>query len=345
MTSIPAFAQGETPVFQTLGGYPGTVQADRASVVRGHLNDLSAFQATIRAVRDAPVRERKERALALCSAFAPEQVKLPSMALELIHTLRDFAEWSDVLVYMDGLPASIRELPILREQRCLAQSKTGDHVAAIAALNELISTSGDSSERQGLLGGRYKRLFREAIDAADKPRYLSKAVEHYARGMMLDLNDYFPACNLPPLYLVRGRRGDDERARAAATVARLACQRAIGRGADDEWTRPTLLGLAFVEGDLDAVDELCDQVSADGAALWKVGIDPGRPRGYHSFDAGDGKARGIGAGARSAEILGAGVTASAPATAQFDGGRYWANSVCISCHLATVACALSGSPA
>ncbi len=268
--AIPALVHSPTPVFQSLPGFPGEVETDRAAVIRGHLDELSAFQATVRAVRHAPAGERKTRALELAGSFAAERMMLPSMAVELVQLLRDFADWPDALAYIDRLPGPIRGLPVVREQRCLALSNTGDDPAAIGALEELVRTTGDSSERQGLLGGRYKRLYRNTVGPADKPRFLAKAIEHYERGMTLDLNDYYPSCNLPVLYRARGRRGDEERARAAATVARLACQRAVGRGTDDGWTRPTLLGVAFFEGDLDAVDGLCDQVIAEGAAHWKL---------------------------------------------------------------------------
>ncbi len=269
-TAIPALARGATPVFQSLPGYPGEVEAGRASAIRGHLGELSAFQATVRAVRHAPAGERKARTLALAGSFPAERVGLPSVAIELVRLLRDFADWPDALAYIDRLPEAIRGLPALREQRCLALSNTGDDPAAIGALEELVRTTGDSSERQGLLGGRYKRLYRNAGDPADKARYLGKAIEHYERGTMLDLNDHYPSCNLPALYRERGRRGDDERARAAATVARLACERAVERGTDDEWMRSVLLSVAFYEGGLDAVDELCDRVIAEGAAHWKL---------------------------------------------------------------------------
>jgi hypothetical protein len=266
---IPALARGSTPVYQTLPGYPEAVVVNRASLIREHLDELSNFQAKVRAIRAAPENKRKSRTLALSASLPPGQTTLPGVALEVTHLLRDFADWTDALAYIEGLPAAIRDLPIMREQCCLAQSMTGNHANAIGALEELIATSGDTSERQGLLGGRYKRLYRDA-KTVDKARYLAKAIEHYERGMMLDLNDYFPSCNLPQLYRDRRRQGDDEKSRAAATVARLACQRAISRGADNEWTRPTLLGLAFFEGDLKSVGDLCDQVLADGVARWKL---------------------------------------------------------------------------
>jgi hypothetical protein len=268
--ALGRLAEGATPVFQTLPGYPDEVIPDQATVIRKFLEELSAFQARVRSVRHAPAGERRARALALRDEFPAASIRLPNLAQELLDLLRDYADGSDLLAYVEQLPAAIRELPVIHEQRCLAQSNAGDHATAIGALEELVRTSGDSSERQGLLGGRYKRLLRAAGNPSDRARYLGKAIEHYERGMMLDLNDYYPSCNLPGLYRDRNRRGDAERALAAATVARLACERAIARQTDDGWTRPTLLGLAFFEGNVEVVDDLYNQISADGAARWKL---------------------------------------------------------------------------
>ncbi len=268
--AVRALAAGENPVYQTLPGLPSAVDQSRASVIRAELDALSKFQASVRAVRVAPRAERAAAARKLAELFPPAEVRLPTVAVEIVHLLRDFADWKETLDYLERLPGSIRDLPDMREQHCLARSKQGDHNAAIGALQELVKTSGDTSERQGLLGGRYKRLYRDAADSADKRRFLLKAIEHYNRGMMLDLNDYFPSCNLPTLYRERARSGDDARAKAAATVARLACERAIELKRDDEWTRPTLLGLAFFEGNIQDVEELCDRVIDEGPVAWKL---------------------------------------------------------------------------
>lgn len=217
--AIPKLADGTTPVFQTLPGYPHNVVTERASVIREYLEELSTFQEKVRSVRHAPAVERKAQACALRDQFPAASMRLPGIALEIIRLLRDYGDWKDVLAYIEKLPGSIRQLPIVREQNCLAQSKTGDHLAAIGALEELIRTSGDSSEREGLIGGRYKKLYSIVTDPEDKARYLNKAIEHYERGMMLDLNDYYPSCNLPSLYCERKKRGDKERARTAAAVS------------------------------------------------------------------------------------------------------------------------------
>lgn len=267
--AVSLLADGENPVYQTLPGLPSAVDESRATVIRDQLDQLSKFQASVRAVRAAPSGERAAEARALAAAFPPQGAKLPGVALEIVRLLRDFVDWKETQDYIEGLPAEIQALPYLREQHCLARSEQGDRIAAIGALEELIKTSGDTSERQGLLGGRYKRLYRDATSDGDKLRFLGMAIEHYNRGMMLDLNDYFPSGNLPLLYRQRGRRGDDARAKAAATIARLACDRAITLGRDDVWTRPTLLVVAFFEGNLDEVDELCERVIEEGAAKWQ----------------------------------------------------------------------------
>jgi tetratricopeptide (TPR) repeat protein len=268
--ALPKLADGLTPMYQVLPGYPAAVQGDRASSIKAYLQQLSEFQGEVQAVRQAPRSERRERALHIQKMHGLNQPVIPSVALEIMYLLRDFAEWQDTLTYIDALPERTRTLPVVYEQRCLAQSKTGNHLEAIGALEELIKTSGATSEREGLLGGRYKRLWAGAADPVDKSRYLNQAIEHYGRGMMLDLNDYFPSCNLPRLYKSRGKRGDDDRARAAAEVARLACERSVRRNPDDEWARPTQLGMAFDAGDITAAEELAEKVIEEGAAKWKL---------------------------------------------------------------------------
>jgi hypothetical protein len=173
------------------------------------------------------------------------------------------------------LPKGIRDLPTVREQRALALSKLGSPLQAAAALEEMIRTLGPTSEREGLLGGRYKKLYTEAVergDARDAARYLDLAIEHYDLGMKLDLNDYYPASNLARLLRARGEEGDEERARAAAFVTLVACERAKARNPRDEWLNPTLLGAAFDAGDALAAERLYNQIRKEDLAAWKLDI-------------------------------------------------------------------------
>jgi Tetratricopeptide Repeats-Sensor len=51
-----------------------------------------------------------------------------------------------------------------------------------ARLEMLIATYGESSERLGLLGGRYKQLASDAADDAERHRYVDRAISSYERG-------------------------------------------------------------------------------------------------------------------------------------------------------------------
>ena len=184
--------------------------------------------------------------------------------------VRDCTDWQTTLEYIDGLPEAVRGLALVREQRSLALSKAGDDLEAIAALETLVASAGDSSERRGLIAGRYKKLHDAATSEADRARYLDLAIDHYERGMALDLNDYYPSSNLPRLYRARGAPGDAERAVAAAHVARIACERARQRDPNDAWIRPTLLGAAFDAEDVRLLDGGYDAWVHDGHPVENV---------------------------------------------------------------------------
>ncbi len=154
-------------------------------------------------------------------------------------------------------------------------------------MRALISISGDTSERRGLLGGRYKRLYAAAQDPVEKSQYLDFAIKEYAAGMQLDLNDYYPSSNLARLYRLRARRGDEDRARVAAAVTSVACERARAKGTNDPWLKPTLLGAAFDAGDVSKAGELADQVRDDGPVAWQLQATLSDLRRAITFHTGD----------------------------------------------------------
>ena len=162
----------------------------------------------------------------------------------------------------------------------LARSKAGDPEEAIGGLKGLIAEHGETPERYGLIGGRFKRLWRDARNqriasgvaapSASERQHLNAAIEHYQLGMALDLNDYYCSSNLPQLLTARAKNDDLERAYRIDHLVIEACERAIARDAADEWVGPTLLGAAFRCADIEKADELADRVELDGAAKWKL---------------------------------------------------------------------------
>ncbi|HEX2224696.1 MAG TPA: tetratricopeptide repeat-containing protein [Thermoanaerobaculia bacterium] len=269
---ILALRDGVSPIHQVLPGYP-TVDPKRASSFKDLMQEVAEFQGRILAVRrTVDPQQCALQARALRDEYLASKAALPALGLELLYLLRDCAGWPEVIDFVGQLPKTLQSLPVVREQLYLAQSKAGDHLEAIGALEKLIEAAGDTSERRGLLGGRYKKLYAEALKQGDKRQagtYLDRAIEQYDLGMRLDLNDYYPASNLPRLLRTRGDEGDEERARAASAVARMGAERAKERG-NDPWAGQTLLGLVFDDGNVTEARRLYKEVKREGAASWQL---------------------------------------------------------------------------
>lgn len=263
--AIPVMAAGESPFYQVFPDFPKYDPA-RATSFKKSIEELSSFQAEIFAARSATGDECRKRALDLRTRYYTGGPVQKAVAVELLYTLRDCTDWKTTLDFIESLPADLRNSALVKEQRALALSKSGDHDDAIGAIRALIAASGDSSERRGLLGGRFKQKWRATKSLAD----LDQAIAQYEAGMKLDLNDYYPSSNLSRLYRTRKRKGDDDKARIAAAVTLTACERSRLRKSDDEWLNPTLLGAAFDVGDAEKAQELADQIKADGASAWKL---------------------------------------------------------------------------
>jgi hypothetical protein len=260
--------EGESPVFSALPGYPTRVRHADVAAFREVVDELASFSAEVTQIALLPAAQQPERAREVAARHGHRPALREAVALELIRLLRDRVGWSAMLEYIDTLPPHLRRHPLVVEQRCIGLAKSGQPATAATLLEQLIETEGGTSERWGLLGGRYKELYSAAESASERRRFLDKAINAYERGSCADLNDYYPTSNLARLYLVRGRPGDRQKATDAQAVTAAACERAIALGSADEWVRPTLLGVAFDRGDVAKARELLDEVEADGAPAW-----------------------------------------------------------------------------
>jgi hypothetical protein len=271
-TGAGALADGTSPMYAHIPGFPDPARVDpqRAQTIRTQLDAIAAFQSRVREARLVSDKAKKKAlAVALRDEHPASRPMSQAVALEVVSLLKDCVGWDEMIDYIDALPPSIHALDVVQEQRSLGQSKSGNHERAIAALEDLIRRRGDSSERRGLLGGRYKKLSDAARAAGDDARardYLDQAIEQYDRGMRLDLNDFYPSSNLPFLYRQRGAEGDDRRATLSAQVSMLACERA----AQNEWSKPTLLTLAFFDRDVERAKALAREVRRAGPQAWKL---------------------------------------------------------------------------
>jgi hypothetical protein len=279
VANVPKLKDSQSPYYEL------TLDAQSDSGRRGTFRDfaarLSAFQAAAKAVRlEAEAGKRKERLLKLREELPPTALEIPEVAIELMELVRDSTGWGDLSEFIRKLPDGTRDLPVIQEQYLLAVAESGDAEGAIAQLQELIKKHGETPERRGLIGGRYKRLWRQARAAREKAgqsepsveelRHLENAIENYSLGMELDFNQYYCSSNLPQLLRARAEAGDAERAVIVDQFVLAACERALNRGEADEWCRPTLLGLAFRTGDAKKALELAKRVKLEGAVVWKL---------------------------------------------------------------------------
>jgi hypothetical protein len=169
VAGIQPMLEGLSPIYTMLPGFPTAVDPQRATVMRKEFEALTAFQARLSAVRAAP--SDQQQALATQVMRECGSAALPPLAAHSILKLFEhLGAWEQMVDLAPRLPADAAKQPSVTELMSLARSKLGNHLEAIAALQTLIATSGPTSEREGLLGGRYKKLHAQA-SGTDKRRY------------------------------------------------------------------------------------------------------------------------------------------------------------------------------
>src|SRR6516164_10486599 len=177
---IRSLCDGVSPMHQSIPGYPSKVDSGKATTMRDQLVELAAFQTKVRAVRAAPREERIRKAQELIASDGNPPKTYP-VALALMMLLSDCArtraDWSVPLEFVRKLPPRFADEAEMQEKLAFAASQAGNDVQAIAELQTLIDTVGPTTERLGLLGGRYKRL--SAASPGEGRRYLNDAIKSY----------------------------------------------------------------------------------------------------------------------------------------------------------------------
>jgi hypothetical protein len=275
-------AAGRSPVFQLVPGYPGDLPESDNADFQAFVGHLTEFQSEVAAVRAAPAGQRAAMVEALLERHPLARPQSPAIVLELVRVVRDERGFERLLAFIEQLPEALATRPDVLEQQGLALGKTGRQAEAVGKLEQLVATYGPDPERHGLLGGRFKELWRAAVAAGDRleaRRYLTKAIDSYSAGMWLDLNEYYCSCNLARLLQARNGPGDIELSRLAGEITLRACERAQQLGKHDEWLSATLLGAAFDAADVEQVERLLDRVIAEGAARWQLAATIGDLKG------------------------------------------------------------------
>jgi tetratricopeptide (TPR) repeat protein len=264
--SLPQLGQ----VRQDLG------DSERVEKFRADMEALANLLADIRRTRSIPNFDKdrkKAKALEIRDRVESSQTVQDALRLEVLSLIRDCADWQETLDYIEAMPPILKDRPEVQEQKLLALAKGTETEEAIAHLEELIQTFGATSERYGLIGGRYKQLYRAAKESGDGRKekyYLNQAIKAYSQGMHQDLNNYYPTCNLPQLLKARGNSEDGAMAEFTARLTVLACERAIALKQDNEWTKSTLLGAAFDTENLEEATRWVTEVENSSPTEWQL---------------------------------------------------------------------------
>ncbi|MEE9385064.1 MAG: TRAFs-binding domain-containing protein [Nannocystaceae bacterium] len=270
---IREFGEARTPYHELVDTEPEQAFADTARRISEFQSQLSE----LRLMEGGAARAERIETMVRENLGAAKI--MPDVALELLYLLRDANSWRAARDFVDALPTETAfGVEAIAEQYCLALSELGEHEKSIARLEQMNRKYGPSAERCGIIGGRFKRKYRDARaqrrgtgatdPSASERAYLQKAIASYKEGMQLDLNGYYCACNLPGLLRSRNRRGDEEAAGIVEVLVIAACRRAKTRNHTDPWLNNTLLGTAFRRGDLDALENLALEV--EGGVGWRL---------------------------------------------------------------------------
>lgn len=264
---IPSLTDSIGPVFALTQA--GDVEARDTRQLKEISSLLFDFQNKLRAARlkaadgdRAPLRELVE---------SDDLRNLPAYALEELVTIaRDNLEWGELLALIGRLPENVAENPFFLEQKALAMSKLGDVTDAIALLDTVIEKFGETPERLGTIGGRYRELARDERNRTRLRRYQAKAVDAYRLGMSLDLNQYYCAYKLIVALMDRGRPEDEPEAVKCAHLVTAAVERARAMDRRDEWLDSTAAVLAFFEQNEDLAGRTVNRILDQGWANWKL---------------------------------------------------------------------------
>lgn len=197
--------------------------------------------------------------------------QLPMYALEeLVQIVRDYLKWGELLILLERLPEDIQRIPYFLEQKAHAMSKRGKPRDAVALLETIVEEHGESPERLGTIGGRYRELAQDEPNNQRRKKYQNRAIEAYRRGAELDLNQFYCAYKLVLTLNERGRKKDILEATKRASLVQAATERAQALKSDDEWLDSTLAVHAFVTEDYNSARQFADKILDQGWPNWRL---------------------------------------------------------------------------
>jgi hypothetical protein len=241
----------DSPLFQLFERYPGVRMSEAvADVFRDRAGHAVEFRNRL-----AAARALRPQAAALAALKAIEHDLGDIAASErgvvgdLLLSYRAVEAYDAMIELHERMSGDLQAAAMTQQQLAFALNRRrrgGDRERAIALLDALRHSHGDSAETLGLLGRVYKDLWQEARRQGDfaADGWLEQAIEAYTRGFEAEPMDYFPGINALTLLLQKGDDAALAEHRRLLPLVTFATVRKGGEKAADYWTVATTIELA-----------------------------------------------------------------------------------------------------
>jgi hypothetical protein len=240
----------DSPLFQLFERYPGISMSHEVTDV---FRDRVTYAAEFR-VRLATARSLKplQDAVAALSVIEAEIGNVATaergVVIDLLLSYRAVEAYAEMVALYKRMSGDLQASVLVRQQTAFAlnrRNSPGDRDHAIALLEDLRRSHGDSAETLGILGRIYKDLWQEskASGSLATVGFLDQAIETYMRGFHVEPLDYYPGVNALTLLVAKGDEAAMLDHAHLAPLVTFAALRKGGAQATDYWTLATMIEL------------------------------------------------------------------------------------------------------
>lgn len=246
----------DSPLFQLFDRFPGiTMSHELTDVFRDRVAYSADFRARLAAARARPKPEAQAALAAIEAELGDIATAERGVVVDLLLSYRAVDAHEAMIGLCARMSGEVQAAPIVRQQLAFALNRRngpGDRERAIALLEALRASHGDSAETLGLLGRIHKDRWRAAKAARDPAAdgWLDEAIDAYRRGFEAEPLDFYPGINALTLLL---QKDDPDALKEIARLAPLVTFAALRQGGEkspDYWTVATIVELGCLNRDL-----------------------------------------------------------------------------------------------
>jgi len=196
----------DSPAFELIEGFPQTkLEEDKLQI---YLKKQDNYNKVKESIKNSKNIDNLDECIKLINEL---DLNIKILAYFIIEKSKKLGVWDYIIKFLNK--PEFKET-YFKQQLALAYNKTGkieDKKIAEQILNEILDSSGETSETLGLLGSIYKRYYEIETDIDRKNGLLDIAIEYYEKGFNVDTTDYYPGINLATLLLEKYQISSDKK--------------------------------------------------------------------------------------------------------------------------------------